>query len=150
MIQFLSEWRDWIKALHVIAIVAWMAGMLYLPRLFVYHADSEIGSELSETLKIMEKRLLRIIINPAMFFSYITGIFILFVPSIIDFSQFWIWVKLLFAVFGLGTFHIYLARWRKVFDEDKNSRPSSFYRKLNEVPTVFLIIIVVMVIVRPF
>ena len=150
MIEFLSEWYDWIKAFHVIAVMAWMAGMLYLPRLYVYHADAERGSELSETLKIMERRLLRIIINPAMFSSYIFGIFILFVPGMIDFYQFWIWVKLLCAVFGLGTFHIFLARWRKIFEADKNTRPSSFYRKLNEVPTVFLIIIVLMVIVRPF
>ena len=130
--------------------MAWMAGMLYLPRLYAYHADAEIGSELSELLKIMERRLLRIIINPAMLVSYTFGIFILFIPGIIDFKQYWIWVKLLSAVFGLGVFHIYLARWRKVFEADKNSRPSSFYRKINEVPTVFLIIIVVMVIVQPF
>ena len=133
----------------MIAVMAWMAGMLYLPRLFVYHADAEIGSELSETLKIMERRLLQVIINPAMFTSYILGIFILFVPSMIDFSHYWIWVKLLCVVLGLGTFHFFLARWQRIFEADRNSRPSSFYRKLNEVPTVFLIIIVVMVIVRP-
>ena len=150
MNEFLAEWYDWIKAFHVISVIAWMAGMLYLPRLYAYHADAKIGSELSETLKIMEQRLLRIIINPAMIASYIFGISILCIPGVIGFGKFWIWVKLFCVVFGLGLFHVFLAKWRKSFEIDKNRRPSSFYRKINEVPTVLLIIIVVMVIVRPF
>lgn len=150
MIEFLSDWYNWIKAFHVIAVIAWMAGMLYLPRLYVYHADAEIGSELSEALKTMERRLLRIIMNPAMLVSYILGVFLLIVPGMVDFDQLWIWVKLCCAVVGLGVFHICLAKWRKKFELDKNNHPAGFYRKVNEVPTVFLIIVVVMVIVRPF
>ena len=87
MADFLSEWQLWIKAGHVIAVMAWLAGMLYLPRLFVYHADAKAGSELSETLKIMERRLLRAIINPAMAISMILGIFMLLTPGLIDISQ---------------------------------------------------------------
>ena len=150
MNDFLREWYDWIKALHVIAVVAWMAGILYLPRLYVYHADAEPGSELSETLKIIERRLLRVILNPAMVLSYFFGLCILFTPGVIDFGQYWIWVKLFCAVFGLGSLHVCLAKWRKEFETDKNIHSSSFYRKMNEIPTVFLIIIVIMVIVRPF
>ena len=150
MNDFLIEWYDWIKALHVIAVVAWMAGILYLPRLYVYHADAEPGSELSETFKIMERRLLRVIINPAMILSYFFGLCILFTPGVIDFGRYWIWVKLFCAVFGLGSLHVCLVKWCKEFETDKNTRSSVFYRKMNEVPTVFLIIIVIMVIVRPF
>lgn len=148
--EFLTEWHDWIKALHVISAIAWMAGMLYLPRLYVYHADAEPGSELSETLKIMERRLLRVILNPAMILSYFFGICILFTPGMVDFEQYWIWIKLVCAVLGLGVLHVYLSKWCKEFETDKNGRPSSFYRKINEVPTVFLVIIVIMVIVQPF
>ncbi len=150
MSDFLADWYDWIKALHLIAVMAWMAGMLYLPRLYVYHADAEVGSELSETLKIMERRLLRAIINPAMMVAFILGIALLFTPGVIDFGQVWIWVKLFCAVIGLGSMHAYLSRWRKDFESDSNTRPASFYRKVNEIPTVFMIIIVIMVIVRPF
>ena len=150
MNDLLSEWHLWIKALHVIAVVAWMAGILYLPRLYVYHADAEPESDLSETLKIMERRLLRVILNPAMILSYFFGLCILFIPGVIDFGQYWSWGKLFCAVFGLGSLHVCLAKWRKEFETDKNIRSSSFYRKMNEIPTVFFIIIVIMVIVRPF
>ena len=86
MADFLSEWYDWIKALHIISVIAWMAGMLYLPRLYVYHAEAEVGSELSETLKIMERRLLRAIINPAMMAAFILGLCMVFTPGVIDFG----------------------------------------------------------------
>ncbi|MFP6774393.1 MAG: protoporphyrinogen oxidase HemJ [Alphaproteobacteria bacterium] len=150
MADFLSEWYQWIKAGHVIAVMAWMAGMAYLPRLFVYHAAAEAGSELSETLKIMERRLLRAIINPAMAISMIFGILMLLTPGLIDFGEFWIWIKLFCAFIGLGGMHGFLFRWRKDFEADRNSRPASFYRKMNEIPTVLMVIIVIMVIVRPF
>ena len=150
MADFLSEWYQWIKAGHVIAVMAWMAGMLYLPRLFVYHAAAEAGSELSETLKIMERRLLRAIINPAMAISMIFGILMLLTPGLIDFGEFWIWIKLFCAFIGLGGMHGFLSRWRKDFVADRNSRPASFYRKMNEIPTALMVIIVIMVIVRPF
>ncbi len=138
---------EWIKSLHVIAVFAWMAGLFYLPRLYVYHADAKPGSELSETLKIMERRLLRIIMNPAMILSYGFGIWMLAInPDILH--QSWMLVKLLFVLL-MTVLHAFLARARRDFAADRNTRPAKFYRVLNEVPTVFLIVIVIMVIVRP-
>ncbi len=150
MNEFLLEWYHWIKALHIIAVIAWMAGMLYLPRLFVYHVDAAVGSELSETFKVMERRLLRAIINPAMILAMIFGLFLLFTPGVVDFDDFWIWIKLFCAFVGLGGLHAWLSRWRKAFAEDRNVYTAGFYRKINEIPTVLMIIIVIMVIVRPF
>ncbi len=150
MNEFLLQWYSWIKALHIIAVIAWMAGMLYLPRLYVYHAGAAVGSELSETLKVMERRLLRAIINPAMILAMIFGVTLLFTPDLVDFGVFWIWIKLFCAFFGLGGMHAWLSRWRKAFAEDRNTHTVGFYRKVNEIPTVLMIIIVVMVIVRPF
>ena len=139
---------EWLKALHVISIISWMAGMLYLPRLYVYHADADKGSELSETLKIMERRLLRIIINTAMILAWVFGLWMLAKnPALLSGS--WLHVKLA-AVIGLQVFHACLSRWRKAFLEDRNTRPASFYRKINEIPTVLMIVIVIMVIVKPF
>lgn len=138
---------EWIKALHVISVIAWMAGMLYLPRLFVYHAGAAVGSELSETLKIMERRLLRAIINPAMISSFVFGIWMLvLVPDFL--SEPWMHVKLtcLFLMTGV---HGFLSRWRRAFAEDRNTHSAKFYRFINEIPTVLMIIIVIMVIVRP-
>ena len=150
MSDFLSDWYAWIKALHLIAVMSWMGGMLYLPRLYVYHAEATPGSELSETLKVMERRLLRAIINPAMVLAMIFGLCLLFTPGIIDFGDIWIWVKLFCAFIGLGGMHARLSKWRKEFETDSNTRTAGFYRKVNEIPTVFMIIIIIMVIVRPF
>jgi putative membrane protein len=150
MNEFLLQWYSWIKALHIIAVIAWMAGMLYLPRLYVYHVRAAVGSELSETLKVMESRLLRAIINPAMILAMIFGLTLLFTPGVVDFLAFWIWIKLFCAVLGLGSMHGYLLRWRQAFAEDRNIHTAGFYRKVNEIPTVLMIIIVIMVIVRPF
>ena len=150
MNDFLLQWYSWIKALHIIAVIAWMAGMLYLPRLYVYHVRAAVGSELSETLKVMESRLLRAIINPAMILAMIFGLTLLFTPGVVDFLAFWIWIKLFCAVLGLGGMHGYLLRWRQAFTEDRNIHTAGFYRKVNEIPTVLMIIIVIMVIVRPF
>ncbi|MBO6947766.1 MAG: protoporphyrinogen oxidase HemJ [Rhodospirillales bacterium] len=136
----------WLKALHIIAVIAWMAGMLYLPRLFVYHADAEKGSELSETLKIMERRLLRAIMNPAMIVSLIAGGFLL---AYQDFSSGWLHVKLT-CVAGLAIMHMVMAKWRKDFEADQNTRGHKFYRIANEIPTVLMIVIVIMAVVKPF
>ena len=136
----------WIKALHIIAIISWMAGMLYLPRLFVYHAKAEPGSELSETLKVMERRLLRAIMNPAMLVALITGGFLL---SYQDFSNGWLHVKLT-AVAGMIIMHMAMGKWRKDFEADKNTKSDLFFRFANEVPTVLMLIIVVMAVVKPF
>ena len=140
---------NYVKAFHVIAVIAWMAGMLYLPRLYVYHTAAKPGSELSETLKVMENRLLRFIINPAMIATWILGLILIFAFDVIDFrTAGWLHVKLT-AVVLLSVVHGLLAKWRKDFAADRNTRSAGFYRVINEVPTVLLIIIVIMVIVKP-
>ncbi len=138
----------WIKALHVISVIAWMAGMLYLPRLFVYHADKAPGSEASEMLKVMERRLLRAIVNPAMIAAFVFGGLLLATPGAIDWSAWWIHAKLALVVILSGA-HGCLARWRRDFEADRNNRPAKFYRIMNEVPTLLMIAIVVLVMVRP-
>ena len=145
----MGDYYEWFKALHVISVIAWMAGMLYLPRLYVYHADSEVGSDKSETFKIMERRLLRAITNPAMIASFIFGGLMLATPGAIDWSMGWIWVKIAMIVTMSGI-HGLLARWRRDFEADRNVRPAKFYRMWNEAPTIPLIVIVIMVIVKPF
>jgi putative membrane protein len=139
----------WIKALHIISVIAWMAGLLYLPRLFIYHVDAEPGSELSETLKIMERRLLKFIMNPAMAASFIFGIILLLGLGEASWSTGWLHVKLL-LVAALLVAHMAMGRWRREFAEDRNTRPQKFYRIANEVPTVLMIAIVILVVVQPF
>lgn len=150
MIAFLDEWHLWVKALHVIFVVAWMAGLFYLPRLFVYHAKAKVGSELDRTFQVMERKLLRVIMNPAMILTWAFGIALLLAPAAgISLHDYWIWVKLA-GVVGLTLFHHALARWRKDFADGRNTRSEAFYRKVNEAPAALLVIIVIMVIVRPF
>jgi protoporphyrinogen IX oxidase len=139
---------EWVKALHVIAVIAWMAGMLYLPRLYVYHADAQKGSIQSETFKIMERRLYRGIINPAMILTFVFGIWMI-LAGLVDWSMLWPWIKAA-AVIAMTGFHGILGRWRRAFAEDRNVHPVKFYRLVNEVPTVLMIVIVIMVIVKPF
>ena len=138
----------WLKALHILSVIAWMAGLLYLPRLFVYHADARPGSEMSETFKVMERRLLRGIMNPAMIGTYVFGIALAATPGAVDWGRGWIYVKLA-AVIALTVIHHRLGLWRKDFAGDRNTRPARFYRFVNEVPTLLLILIVIMVVVRP-
>ncbi len=147
--DLLADAYPWIKSLHVISVIAWMAGMLYLPRIFAYHTAAEVGSVQSETFKVMERRLLRAIINPAMIATWIFGLMLLFTPGVIDWGAGWVYVKLV-AVVLISGFHGLLARWRKEFERDANQRAGGFYRALNEVPTVLMIVAVVMVIARPF
>jgi putative membrane protein len=138
----------WIKALHVIAVIAWMAGILYLPRLFVYHAQAEAGSPSSETFKVMEAKLYRIIMTPAMIVAWVCGLsMIAFNPALL--SSGWLRVKLLFVV-GLTVIHFLMNGWREDFARDANRRSQKFFRIANEVPTLAMMVIVVMVIVRPF
>ena len=137
----------WLKALHVISVIAWMAGMLYLPRLFVYHADAKPKSELSETLKIMERRLLRRIINPAMIATWVFGVWMLVLNPALLHARF-MHVKLA-AVIAMTVIHGLLARYRRHFAQDRNIHSALYYRILNEVPAVLIIIIVIMIIVRP-
>ena len=147
--DWLGDLYPWTKAFHVISVIAWMAGMLYLPRLYVYHAAAEPGSAQSETFKVMERRLLRAIINPAMTGAWIFGLALLATPGLIHWSAGWIWVKLA-AVLAMSGFHGRLARWRKDFERDANQHSARFFRWANEVPTVLVIVIVIMVVVRPF
>ena len=139
----------WIKACHIISVVAWMAGLFYLPRLFVYHAAEPRGSRAAETFKVMERRLLRGIMNPAMAATYVFGILLALTPGVVDWNAGWIYGKLA-AVVGLTLFHHLLARWRKDLADDSDLHPPGFYRLINEIPTVLLIIIVVLVVVKPF
>ena len=143
---FAVQYYPWIKALHVIAVIAWMAGLLYLPRLFVYHCDAKPGSEWSQTLKLMERRLLRAIMNPAMIAAWIFGLLLLLAQ---DLGQGWLHAKLALVV-AMTWLHHAFARWRKDFAADRNTRPRRFYRIANEAPTLLLIAIVVLVIVKPF
>ncbi len=139
---------DWIKALHVISVIAWMAGMLYLPRLYVYHAGAKRGGELSETLKVMERRLLRLIINPAMIASYVFGIWML-VGNPVLLQAPYMHVKFALVV-CMTLVQALLARCRRLFAIDANPHSVRFYRVLNEIPTMLLIGIVILVIVKPF
>jgi protoporphyrinogen IX oxidase len=137
----------WLKALHVIAVIAWMAGMLYLPRLLVYHAGAPKGSDLSETFKVMERRLLKMIINPSMILVFITGIALALMTGY--WQAGWLQAKFI-LVLGLGGVHGYFARCVRAFAQDVNVRPARFYRVLNEVPTALMIVIVVLAVVKPF
>ncbi|HMQ57726.1 MAG TPA: protoporphyrinogen oxidase HemJ [Rhizobiaceae bacterium] len=137
----------WIKAVHVIAIIAWMAAMLYLPRLFIYHCDAEAGSAQSETFKVMERRLLRIIANPAMMIAWVLGIWLAWTSGV--YLDGWFIAKLL-CVLAMSAVHGHFAKAVRLFAEDRNERPARYWRMMNEAPTVLMIVIVVMVIVRPF
>jgi putative membrane protein len=138
---------EWIKALHVIAVISWMAGMLYLPRLFVYHCESEPGSKQSETFKLMERRLLRIIINPAMAVTWLAGLWLVWAGQWEKAG----WFHVKFAlVIVMSALHGFMAGRVRAFAADRNTRSQRFYRILNEVPALLMIAIVILVIVKPF
>jgi putative membrane protein len=139
----------WIKALHIISVVAWMAGLLYLPRLFVYHASAARGSETSETFKVMERRLLNGIMHPALVMTYVFGILLALTPGIVDWHGGWIHGKLALVV-ALTAMHYASMRWQRAFAADRNRHEPRFYRVMNEVPTLILIAIVILVVVKPF
>ena len=147
--EFLIENIRWIMALHVISVIAWMAGLLYLPRLFVYHADEPAGSAQSETFKVMERRLLRGIMNPSMIATYLFGVLLALTPGVVDWSSAWIYVKLA-MVAGLTVMHHGCIVWRKAFAADRNRHAARFFRIMNELPALMMVVIVVMVIVKPF
>src|SRR5579863_6329124 len=137
----------WIKALHIIAVISWMAGMFYLPRLFVYHVDAPPGSAQSETFKTMERRLLKLIINPAMIVTWLTGPWLAYTDGF--FSAPWLHAKLA-AVLAMSALHGYFVRLVKTFAADRNVRPARFYRILNQVPPLLMAVIVILVVVKPF
>jgi putative membrane protein len=143
----LVDYYDWIKAAHIFMVIAWMAGMLYLPRLYVYHTRAAKGSELSETFKVMERRLMRGIINPAMVLTWILGLILAWLGH--HWSEGWLHAKLL-LVLCMSLVHAAYSRWRRQFAQDANRHTEKFYRIWNEVPAVLLIGIIILVVVKPF
>jgi protoporphyrinogen IX oxidase len=137
----------WVKAFHVMSVIAWMAALLYLPRLLVYHADAAIGSDKSETFKVMERRLLRGIATPAMIATWVFGLWLAWLMGV--FGDSWLHAKLLF-VLALSAYHGMLARFVRAFAQDKNTRPARFFRMINEIPALFMVAIVILVVVKPF
>lgn len=148
MREFLLDYYLWVKAIHLISVISWMAGLLYLPRLFVYHSEAKKGSELSETFKIMEKKLIRIIMNPAMILAWICGGLMLYANTTL-FEQPWMHIKLTAIVLMTVMHHVY-SMSRKKFEKDENTRSQKFFRVINEIPAVLMIVIVIMVLVKPF
>ena len=144
----MSDYYEWFKAFHVIAVIAWMAGMFYLPRLYVYHTRTKVGSEMDKTFRVMEYRLLKFIMNPAMIATYLFGFIVAYIYG---FKALGIWFHIKFAmVLAITVMHGFLARWRKDFVNGKNTRSENFYRITNEVPAIAMMIAVIMVIVKPF
>jgi len=148
--DFLSMSYPWIKAIHIMAVISWMAGLFYLPRLFVYHAERvETGSETDGLFQVMEVKLLRFIMNKAMIATWIAGLLMVLTPGIIDWSAVWPYTKGI-SVIAMTWFHMWLAGRRKDFERGENVLTGRRYRMMNEVPTVLMLIIVVSVVVRPF
>jgi len=139
----------WLKALHIIAVIAWMAGLLYLPRLFVYHAEAPRGSDRAMTFAVMERRLMRGIMLPALVMTYAFGIALAATPGAVDWGSGWIWAKLALVLL-LTLFHALLECWRRDFAAGRNRRRARFYRIANELPTLAMIAIVILVVVKPF
>jgi protoporphyrinogen IX oxidase len=148
LIVFSDDTYLWLKAGHIISVIAWMAGLLYLPRLFVYHSNLKVGSEASELFKTMERRLLRAIMNPAMFTSLFFG-GLLLADSSTDWSAYWLHVKLI-CVGALVVTHMKMAAWRRSFETDVNTKSQKYFRFVNEVPTLLMIIIVLLVVLKPW
>ena len=144
----MEDYFLWYKALHVISVISWMAAMLYMPRLFVYHTKAKIGSEMDMTFQIMEVKLLRYIMTPAMILTYIFGFLVAYIYGMSALGG-WFHIKML-MVLGLTGFHGMMAKWRKDFAVGNNKHTEKFYRYMNEVPTILMIIAVIMVIVKPF
>ena len=142
-----DAWYDWVKALHILAVIAWMSGMLYLPRLFVYHADATVGSDKSETFKVMERRLLRGIINPAMGATWAAGLWLAWHGF--GFHGGWLQTKIALVV-AMSGLHGYLSAAQRKFAEDRNEKPARHWRIVNEIPTLLVVAIVILVVVKPF
>jgi len=147
MMMFLSNHIDWIKAFHVISVIAWMSGMFYLPRLFVYHTETTPGSPESERFKVMERRLLRAIINPAMIATWLFGLTLAWLTAV--YEEHWFQAKFALVIAMSGVHGHFVGRVR-AFAEDRNDKPARFYRILNEVPPLLMVFIVILVIVQPF
>lgn len=137
----------WIKALHVMAVISWMAGLFYLPRLFVYHVERGTGAEMTETFKVMEDKLLRVIMNPAMIVAWATGLTMAAMPWVLDLGAIWPYSKFA-ALLGMTWFHMWCAKRRRIFAEGGNTLTGRQYRMMNEVPTLMMVVIVISVIVK--
>jgi len=137
----------WIKALHLIAVMSWMAALLYMPRLFIYHTDAAPGSQQSETFKMMEQRLLKVIMNPAMMITWVLGLYLAW--SVYGFQGGWLHAKLLLVVILTGV-HVLFSRAVRAFARDENTRSARYWRLMNEAPTLLMILIVIMAVVKPF
>jgi protoporphyrinogen IX oxidase len=150
MNDLLGQFYPWIKSLHIVSVMSWMAGMFYLPRLFVYHAErGAVGTPMHETFVVMERKLLKLIMNPAMIATWVFGLLLVLTPGAVDWGSGWAWVKLA-AVLAMTGMHGWLGVRRKEFAAGMNTRPGRTYRLANEVPTVLMLVIVIMVVVRPF
>lgn len=150
MNDLLSLLYPWIKSLHVVSVMSWMAGMFYLPRLFVYHAErGAVGTPMHETFVVMEHKLLKLIMNPAMIATWVFGILLVLTPGLIDWGSGWPWVKVV-AVLAMSVMHGWLGARRKEFEAGVNTRSGRTYRLANEVPTVLMLVIVIVVVVKPF
>lgn len=147
--SMLAPYLPWLLALHVIAMVAWMSGLFYLPRLFVYHCQTVPGSAESERFKVMERRLLKQITTPAMIATWVLGLLLAGIPGLVDMHMLWFPAKIVLVILMSG-FHGACGRWRRDFLADRRVRSEKFYRVANEVPTVLLVLIVILVVVKPF
>lgn len=145
---FEPDWLyDWLKVLHIVAVISWMVGLFYLPRLFVYHADAASAGEPSATFVVMEQRLVKVIMNPAMMVSWAVGLWLAW--SGFAFLGLWLWLKIA-AVIGLTVFHVFLSRSARKFAAGENAMTARQWRLANEIPTVLMILVVIMVIIKPF
>ena len=143
----LGDFYLWIKALHIMAVISWMAGLFYLPRLFVYHVERSDGAGMNAVFQTMEEKLLRVIMNPAMIVAWVTGLMMVSIPGLIDWSSIWPWSKFI-GLIGMTWFHMWCARRRRIFAEGGNSLTGRNYRMKNEVPTVMMVVIVLSVVVK--
>ena len=150
MIYYLIAMYPWLKAGHIISVISWMAGIFYLPRLFVHHSEKvEVPSQTDRLFSIMESKLLKVIMTPAMLTTWGFGLSLAVIPGVLDWSDIWPWVKLI-SIIAMTWFHFLLAKWQRDFELGDNQLTGKTYRIINEVPTVLLLVIVIMVVVRPF
>lgn len=148
MIDFLADWYTWTKSLHIISVIAWMAGLFYLPRLYVYHVEAvQPGSATDAMFQTMERRLLKAIMGPAMMATWVFGLCLVMTPGIVDWGQVWPWTKAV-SVFAMTVFHLWLSARAKDFVANRNTLSGRDYRIMNEVPTLLLIVIVFSVVVK--
>ena len=150
MTDLFVQLYPWIKSLHIMSVIAWMAGLFYLPRLFVHHTErASENQEMSQTFTMMERKLLKLIMNPSMISTWVFGLLLVMTPGIVPWSDIWPWIKLI-SILAMTWFHMWLAARYKDFEADANTRTGRTFRIMNEVPTLLMIAIVVSVIARPF